>query len=272
MSEGLLGIPGLTVPSILTAGLGFLGSRSDSRNAQRAAQLQAETIRQNAQDVIAAGAPFGVGGFGGTADFDMDTRTALLNLSPQLADIYQGALDRSGLFGGQAMQYAQMDPFEAADLFYQQEQPLVDKDRDLRRTDLETRLLAQGRLGGTGGAQEREALETAFEVADMGRRNEAFSRAQNLVGTLLSRETGDIGTATGLLNIPIQMANLGRGIGGDLGQLAASGLASRQAGEALLANARTAGGTTLGQLADTARGLFRPAPPATTLKIVNSQA
>ena len=57
MAEGLLGIPGLTVPSILTAGLGFLGSRSDSRNAQRAAQLQAETIRQNAQDVIAAGAP-----------------------------------------------------------------------------------------------------------------------------------------------------------------------------------------------------------------------
>ena len=93
----------------------------------------------------------GVGGFGGTADFDMDTRTALLNLSPQLADIYQGALDRSGLFGGQAMQYAQMDPFEAADLFYQQEQPLVDKARDLRRTDLETRLLSQGRLGGTGG-------------------------------------------------------------------------------------------------------------------------
>ena len=272
MSEGLLGIPGLTVPSILTAGLGFLGSRSDSRNAQRAAQLQAETIRQNAQDVIAAGAPFGVGGFGGTADFDMDTRTALLNLSPQLADIYQGALDRSGLFGGQAMQYAQMDPFEAADLFYQQEQPLVDKARDLRRTDLETRLLSQGRLGGTGGAQEREALETAFEVADMGRRNEAFSRAQNLVGTLLGRESGDLGTAKGLLDIPLQLGKFGMGIGGDLGQLASAGLASRQAGEALLANARTAGGTTLGQLADSARGLFRPAPPATTLKIVNSQA
>ena len=122
-------------------------------------------------------------------------------------------------------------------------------------------------MGGTGGAQEREALETAFEVADMGRRNQAFSRAQNLVGTLLSRESGDIGTATGLLNIPLQMANLGRGIGGDLGNLAASGLASRQAGEALLANARTAGGTTLGQLADSARGLFRPAPPATTVRI-----
>lgn len=255
------------VGGLLGAGLGFLGSRSNASNALQAAETQAQALRQNAKDAIAAGQPFGMGSLGGTVDYDMDSRTGLLNLSPQLSNIYQGALDRSGLFGGQAMQYAGLDPFEAGDLFYQQEQPLVDKERNLRRTDLETRLLAQGRLGGSGGALEREALETAFETADMGRRQQAFSRAQDLISGLLGREKGDLATATGLLDVPIQMANIGRGIGGSLGNIAASGLASQQAGEALLANSRAAAGTPLGSFGNAVSGLFRPQKPATVIQV-----
>ena len=145
-------------------------------------------------------------------ELDEDTRTGLLQLSPELQDIYQGALIRSGMFGTQADKYTSMDPFAAADLFYQQGQPLIDKERDLRRTDMETRLLAQGRLGSSGGALEQEALETSFATADNQRRADSFTQAQNLISTLLGREKGDLGTATGLLDIPLQYANVGQGI------------------------------------------------------------
>ena len=162
------------------------------------------------------------------------------------------------MFGTQADKYASMDPFAAADLFYQQGQPLIDKERDLRRTDMETRLLAQGRLGGRGGALEQEALESSFATADNQRRVDSFTQAQNLISTLLGREKGDLGTATGLLNIPLQYAGVGRGIGGDLGSVAASGLASQAAAEENLANTIGAGGSTMGNIAGAVSGLFRP--------------
>lgn len=256
------------LPGLFDAGLGYLGAQADARAATEAAKLQADAIRTNAEAAVSAGMPFGVGGAGGTAQFDEDTRTGLLQLSPELQDIYQGALIRSGMFGTQADKYTSMDPFAAADLFYQQGQPLIDKERDLRRTDMETRLLAQGRLGSSGGALEQEALETSFATADNQRRADSFTQAQNLISTLLGREKGDLGTATGLLDIPLQYANVGRGIGGNLGNIAASGLASQAAAEENLANTIGAGGSTLGNIAGAVSGLFRPQPAANqTLKL-----
>jgi len=221
---------------LVGAGLSLWGQSEAGDAALDAARMQAEAAGAASQAAIDAGTPYTTASLGGVAEFDPESKAALLQLSPELQNIYQGALTRSGLFGGQASQYAMMDPFAAADLFYQQEQPYYEQQEQRQRTDLETRLLAQGRLGGTGGATEQQALEEAIGRGQQGRRTAAFSRAQALIDGLIGRERGDIAQAIGLLDIPLQQAKLGRGIGGDLGNVAGAGLASQAAAQKLLAS------------------------------------
>lgn len=220
---------------LVGAGLSLWGQSEESDNALEAAQMNVDAIRNASNAAIEAGTPYTTASLGGIAEFDPESKAALLQLSPELQNIFQGALTRSGLFGGQASQYAMMDPFAAGDLFYQQEQPYYEQQEQRQRTDLETRLLAQGRLGGTGGATEQQALEEAIGRGQQGRRTAAFSKAQALIDGLIGRERGDIAQAIGLLDIPLQQAKLGRGIGGDLGTVAQAGLASQAAASKLLA-------------------------------------
>jgi hypothetical protein len=212
--------------TLLGGGLAFLGAREDQKASTQAAQAQADLIRDANNQAIEAGQPFGVGSIGGTAEFDPDSKTALLNLSPELQDIYQGALSRSGLFGEQLLPLA-ADPFGAADVFYEQQQPFFQRDEDRLRTDLETRLLAQGRLGSTGGREQMGTLEESILRGQNERRTQSFTQAQQLIDSLLGRESGDIGTATGLLAIPAELADIGMGVGGDLGAIAGAGLRAR---------------------------------------------
>jgi len=227
---------------LIAGGLSYLGSREQVRAATSAAEAQAAAIRQQSADALAAAEPWAIGSLGGTAAFDSEGRLGTLMLSPELTDIYQGALARSGLWGAQALEYG-LDPFAAADVFYQQQEPMFTEQENRKRTDLETRLLAQGRLGSTGGAEEQRALEEAIGTGQLQRREQSFNRAQALIDTLLGRESGDLGRATGLLDIPLQYANVGRGIGGTLGQTASAGLASQASAQQLLARTQAAAGT-----------------------------
>ncbi len=240
---------------VIGGGLSWLGGRETSQNALEGAQYQADAIREAGQAALDAAQPWGVGGLGGTADFDSDSRTALMSMSPELSDMYQGALTRSGLWGAQAAQYS-ADPFAAADTFYQQQQPYYQQEEDRARTALETRLLAQGRLGGTGGGTEQQALEEAIGRGQDQRRTKSFSQAQSLINTLLGRESGDIGTATGLLDIPLQYGKLGRGIGGDLGGVAKAGLASRADAAKTLGSTFASSQNSRGTGLDALGGLF----------------
>lgn len=224
--------------SAIGGGLSYLGQREASQAALEAARTQAETAITASREATEAATPYTVASLGGIAEFDPERQAALLSLSPELANIYQGALARSGLFGEQGAQYAQLDPFAAGELFYQQQQPYFQQEEDRARTELETRLLAQGRLGGTGGAMEQQALEEAISRSQMQRRTQGFTQAQALIDSLLGRERGDIAQAVGLLDVPLQQANVGRGIGGTVGAVAASGLASQSASQRLLAQAQ----------------------------------
>ena len=223
------------VGDVIGGGLSFLGSREASKAATGAAQAQADAARANAAAATEAATPFTIGSLGGVADFDAEKKAGFLGLSPQLSDIYAGALERSGMFGEQGFGYAALDPFAAGELFFQQSDPFYQQQQDRSRAELETKLLAQGRLGSTGGALEQEALETAISNQQMQRREAGFTKAQALIDTLLGRERGDIAQAVGLLDIPLQQANVGRGIGGTIGGTAAAGLASQSASQRLLA-------------------------------------
>ena len=241
--------------AVIGGGLSWLGSRENAQNAQQAAQTQADTLTANADAAAAAAQPWGIGGLGGTADFNSDTRTGLMNLSPELSSIYSGGLSRSGLWGEQAAQYGS-DPFAAADVFYNQQQPYFQQAEDKLRTDMETRLLAQGRLGGTGGQLQMQGIEEGILNSQNQRRTQSLSQAQSMINNLLGRESGDLQQSVGLLNVPMQYGNLARGIGGDLGAAAQGGLASRAAGTTNLANTFAASGSAMGNLMQGAGGLF----------------
>jgi len=225
---------------IIGGGLSFLGAKESAKAATQAAQSQADAARANAASATAAATPYTIGSLGGVADFDPKKKAGYLGLSPQLSDIYAGALERSGMFGEQGYGYAAMDPFAAGELFFQQSDPYYQQQQDRTRAELETRLLAQGRLGSTGGALEQEALETSIANQQMQRREAGFTKAQALIDTLLGRERGDIAQAVGLLDIPLQQANVGRGIGGTVGGVAAEGLRSQAASQGLLSQAQGA--------------------------------
>ena len=225
------GISGLfsspkTYSALLGGGLSYLGARESSKAAIEAGRQNAESIRQSAAAAAAQAQPFSVGSLGGTTDFDEASRTAILNLSPDLQNIYQGLLDRSGMFGGQATALS-ADPFAAADLFYQQQQKYFEPREQQLRTDAETRLMAQGRLGSTGGQRALGEIEESILSQQNMRQAQSFSQAQQLINSLLGRESGDLGQAQGLLNIPLQQANIGMGVGATLGTAASSGLQSR---------------------------------------------
>lgn len=242
---------------IVGAGLSFFGQREQASAARKAAETQAQAARDAARAATDAATPYTVASLGGIAEFDPDKQAALLTLSPELGDIYQGGLARSGMFGTQAADYAFMDPFEAGEQFYQQMQPFFQEEEDKARTDLETRLLAQGRLGSTGGAEQQRALEEAIQKSRAQRRTTGFTQAQSLIDTLLGRERGDIAQSVGLLDVPIQQANVGRGVGGTVGAVAASGLQSQAASQRLLAQTQAQDPGLFGTLASGIGGIIR---------------
>tara|TARA_R110002126_G_scaffold291273_1_gene451474 strand:+ start:4021 stop:4797 length:777 start_codon:yes stop_codon:yes gene_type:complete len=217
-------------PTVAKAGLSYLGQQETAQSQQQTAQAQIDQLNQNAAAAQAAATPWNVGSLGGTAGFNPDTQTSSLLLSPELSNVYSGLLSRSGMFGGQAGQYANLDPFMAGEQFYQQQQQYYEPDEQRLRTELETRLLNQGRLGATGGQNQQQMLEEAIGRNQQQRRTAGFSQAQGLIDTLLGRESGDMGQAVGLLDVPLQQGKLGLGIGGTLGNAAATGLESRAEG------------------------------------------
>ena len=235
--------------ALLGGGLSYLGARESANAALQGAQSQADALRSNSAASIAAAQPWSVGGLGGTASFDDKSKSLLLGLSPELQNIYQGSLARSGLWGQQATQYG-ADPFAAADTIYNQQQQYFQPQEDKLRTDMETRLLAQGRLGGTGGQTQARQLEEGILNSQGQRRTQSLSQAQQMINTLLGREAQDLGQARDLLNVPMQQANIGMGIGGQTGAGSAAGLQMSNQAAGLLgqANALSAGGTAMAGL------------------------
>ena len=244
--------------ALVGGGLSYLGAQESGKAARAAAQTQADSIREAATSAEAAANPWNVGSLGGTTTFDPESRSALLNLSPELSNIYSGLLTRSGLFGQQANAYA-ADPMMAANQFYNQQQEYFQPREDRARTDLETRLLAQGRLGSTGGQRQYGELEESILDQQNRRQTQALTQSQLMIDQLLGRESGDIGQAVGLLNVPQQQGNLAMGIGGQLGSAAATGLQARTAAAQTLGQANAQ--STLGSVGSQLGGLFAAPKP-----------
>lgn len=216
-------------PTLIGGGLAYLGAQETASAARDAAAAQAAGLQAAAADAAAQGVPYSVGSLAGTAQFDPESKTALLNLSPELSNIYGGLLSRSGLFGQQAGELIGLDPFTAGNVFYQMGESYRQPERERLRTALETRLLSQGLLGSTSGGLQKQALETAILESQAKQQTESFSQAQALINSLLGRESADINQALQLIQTPIRQAELGRGIAGQITAAYAPALQARTA-------------------------------------------
>ena len=98
MSNGGFWDIDLNIGDLIQGGLGWWGQERTKDAALDAAKIHSDTMSANADAAMAASMPWAVGGTGGMADFDPEGRAALLELSPELQNIYSGALGRSGLW------------------------------------------------------------------------------------------------------------------------------------------------------------------------------
>jgi len=222
-----------------------IGGAVAGYGADKASRQAQATAREQAELAYKRSLPINVGGMFGDVSYDEQSRTMDVGLSPELQAQYDIALadaDRqrqyiSGIEG---------DPMAAAESFYQQQRELYAPQQEADRIALENRLLAQGMLGSTGGQGQMEALRSAQYTQDLQARQAARQEAQQLIDTYRARTAQNLASVEALGGLPLQYANLSRGIGSDLGS--AAGTAAKTVTDAAQARAQTQSNMALGTM------------------------
>jgi len=127
-------------------------------------------------------------------------------LAPELQETYQQLLGT----GRGALSAAQdFDPYSAAETLFGRMEGILAGGRERERQGLESRLLAQGRLGSTGGLFQQQGLEQAIEAQRAQALNQAFGQAQDVQQGLFGRGLAGIQAATGLQQLGQQQLSTG---------------------------------------------------------------
>ena len=185
------------------------------------------SIQAAASAAQAAANPNDTSGVFGQATFD-DQGNATLGLSDPYQQFHDQRMATANQFAG--------DPFAAANQYYGLMSPFVQQDQQDANLALESRLLAQGRLGGTGGQNQYGRLQEAHERTNSENRFKSVSAAQDM----MQRAFRDA-TTTG--NLPDNYAKLGLKSADQQGQAALGALESRVGGFNNLAATEAAAGT-----------------------------
>jgi len=238
-----------------------IGGAVAGYGADKASRQAQATAREQAELAYKRSLPINVGGMFGDVSYDEQSRTMDVGLSPELQAQYDIALadaDRqrqyiSGIEG---------DPMAAAESFYQQQRELYAPQQEADRIALENRLLAQGMLGSTGGQGQMEALRSAQYTQDLQARQAARQEAQQLIDTYRARTAQNLASVEALGGLPLQYANLSRGLGSDLGS--AAGTAAKTITDAAQARAQTQTNMGLGTMGMFSRVLAPQAGNNTT--------
>ena len=228
------------------------------KKAEDAQEVSTEAQKQAADLAYERALPWSTGGLFGAAAFDPRTRTAIQTLSPELRKKYDAYMKRSGTHGqyipearadfekqrGYAAQL-EGDVYGAGKKFYEMQKALYAPQQEKDRLTQESRLLAQGRLGSTGGAGEQEALRKAQEQVDLQAQYAGLDKAQQQIGMFRdrskegialedmyrARQAGDLAMVQSLGQLPGSYSAAGQGIGQGLSSIAgtAAGMQSSAA-------------------------------------------
>ena len=118
-------------------------------------------------------------------------------------DVTQQALGAFGAF----------DPFQAQKDLFAQQMDILAPYQDQQRKAQESRLLAQGRLGSTGGGIQQTALENAFNTQNLQALNTAFGQAQQSRQNLLGLAQGAFSPQLNALGLQAQIPGMWQGLG-----------------------------------------------------------
>ena len=206
------------MPSVATgvgAAVGLYGARKQASAAQSAADAQ----RQAAEMQYKASLPVGVTGMFGDVAFDEDTRQMTITGDPRLQAEYDIALQdpaKQRAFRAEL----EADPYAAGQKFYEMQKELYAPQQEKERLALEERLLAQGMLGSTGGAERQRALLEAQQMQDLQAQYGGLEQAQSLIDLYRGRELEGIGTFETIGALPFKYGELSRGISSGIGSAA----------------------------------------------------
>jgi len=213
---------------------GAIGSALQAKGAKKAAAANTEGQQAAADYAMAQAQPWNVAGSLGGVKFDSEGKAIGLGLSEAFQkqqDAYLASADANrGYLAG-----LEGSPQDAAQRFYEQEMALVKPEQAIAREQLDAQLLAQGMLGGSGGAARAAALAQAQGNVRLQSRQSASDRVQNMIDQYRARITGDVGSAVDLGQQPLAYAELGMEQGkalsepGMLGSRYLSGAAMTQA-------------------------------------------
>lgn len=144
-------------------------------------------------------------GYGGVT-FDPTTGAATTSLSPEMqAQVDQLLSGATGAFTAAN----QFDPYAAADTLFSRMENILAGGRTRQQGQLESRLLAQGRLGSTGGMFDQQALNQAIEAQRAQNLNQSFGTAQAVQQGLFNQGIAGLNAAMGVQQMPLALANLG---------------------------------------------------------------
>ena len=187
---------------------GAIGSALQAKGAKKAAALNTEGQQQAADYALGESMPWNVAGSLGGVKFDSEGKAIGLGLSEAFQkqqDAYLASADANrGYLAG-----LEGSPQDAAQRFYEQEMALVKPEQAIAREQLDAQLLAQGMLGGSGGAARAAALAQAQGNVRLQSRQSASDRVQNMIDQYRARITGDVGSAVDLGQQPLAYAELG---------------------------------------------------------------
>jgi len=119
---------------------------------------------------------------------------------------------------------ANFDPMAAAETRFNRLQGILDKSRNRTRDSAESRLLAQGRLGGEGGARQLEGLEAAFAEEDARLLDSQFGEAEAAARGGIADALAIGGAGAGLQGQLSDQGFRGTGAAAEVNQLGSSNL------------------------------------------------
>jgi len=191
-----------------------------SANKQAKAQgAAASAAERQAELAYKRSLPWDVKGDFGEAIFDEGGRTLGMKLSAPWQSEYdvamEGAKKQRGYISG-----FEGDPMAAGKTFYDMQKAIYAPEQEKDRLSLESRLLAQGMLGSTGGAGRMEALRKAQAMQDLEAQYAGLDKAQGYIDTYRGRSASDLGMAETIGQLPQKYAETGRGIGTGMSSIA----------------------------------------------------
>tara|TARA_R110002012_G_scaffold257734_2_gene438037 strand:+ start:558 stop:1586 length:1029 start_codon:yes stop_codon:yes gene_type:complete len=202
------------IGDIIGAVGGYAGAKKAAQATETAARIQADASRFKPFNIESG---FGTGTFYDAPGGGYGTAKGMLNtdfqnirdeyfgqaqgLNPELAGFRQVLMDQAndprlaGLrdtYLNMAQSALEFDPAQASATYLDATRRLAAPEEERRRLDQENRLLAQGMLTSTGGAQRQQALESALSDADLKR-----IIASEQLG--LDQQTAAVNLASGLM-------------------------------------------------------------------------